>query len=274
MTRSLPFLSRFIPLIAIVALFSVSCRTTKAPIYFNNVRDTLFKGTGYNVESVIRTNDLLNITVSSLNQEASALFNAPLSSQSLQTPNSNPNNSSSVSAPGLANGYLVANDGTIQFPVLGNVKAAGLTKNQLKANITKELVDRKLLVDPIVNIRFTNFRVTVLGEVARPTVVNVPSEKISILEAIGLAGDLTIYAKRDNVVLIREEEGNKIVKRLNLNSTEIFTSPYYYLKSNDIIYAEPNENKISQTSETRQYLPIVISGLTLVVIFLDRIIFN
>ena len=274
MTRSLPFLSRLLPLIAIVALLSVSCRTTKAPIYFNNVRDTLFKGTGYNVESVIRTNDLLNITVSSLNQDASALFNAPLSSQSSQMPSNNQNTSSSVTAPGLANGYLVSNDGFIQFPVLGNVKAAGLTKNQLKANIAKELVDRKLLVDPIVNIRFTNFRVTVLGEVARPTVVNVPSEKISILEAIGLAGDLTIYAKRDNVVLIREEEGNKIIKRINLNSTEIFTSPYYYLKSNDIIYAEPNENKISQTSETRQYLPIVISGLTLVVIFLDRIIFN
>jgi polysaccharide export outer membrane protein len=105
-------------------------------------------------------------------------------------------------------------------------------------------------------------------------VVNVPSEKISILEAIGLAGDLTIYAKRDNVVLIREEEGTKIVRRLNLNATDIFTSTYYYLKSNDIIYAEPNENKIAMTSETRQLLPIILSALTLVVIFLDRIIFD
>ena len=104
--------------------------------------------------------------------------------------------------------------------------------------------------------------------------VNVPSEKISILEAIGLAGDLTIYAKRDNVVLIREEEGTKIVRRLNLNATDIFTSPYYYLKSNDIIYAEPNENRIAMTSETRQLLPIILSALTLVVIFLDRLIFN
>lgn len=274
MTRSLPLLSRVLPLIVIVAILSVSCRTTKAPIYFNNVRDTLFKGTGYNVESVIRPNDLLNITITSLNPEASVIFNAPLNSQNNSNNNGGGSTATGVSAPGLANGYLVNNDGFIQLPVLGNIKASGLTKSQLKANVTKELVDRKLLVDPIVTIRFTNFRVTVLGEVARPTVVTVPSEKISILEAIGLAGDLTIYAKRDNVVLIREEEGTKVIKRLNLNSTDIFTSPYYYLKSNDIIYAEPNENKIAMTSETRQLLPIAISGLTLVVIFLDRIIFN
>jgi len=275
MTRSLPNLSRVISLIAIVAMLSASCRTTKAPIYFNNVRDTLFKGTGYNVESVIRANDILNITITSLNPEASVIFNAPLTAIAQSNVGGGGGSAASgVSAPGQATGYLVNVDGNIQLPVLGNMKAVGLTKSQLKANITKELVDRKLLVDPIVTIRFTNFRVTVLGEVARPTVVVVPSEKISILEAIGLAGDLTIYAKRDNVVLIREEEGTKIIKRLNLNATDIFTSPYYYLKSNDIIYAEPNENKIAMTSETRQLLPIAISALTLVVIFLDRIIFN
>jgi polysaccharide biosynthesis/export protein len=271
MRRSYPNLGRVIPLIAIIALLTASCHTTKAPIYFNNIRDTLFKGTGYNVESIIRPNDLLTINVTSLNPEASVIFNAPIVGQS-NLPASN--TASNVTAPGQATGYLVNNDGFVQLPVLGNLKAAGLTKSQLKDNITKELVDRKLLVDPIVTIRFTNFRVTILGEVARPTVVNVPSEKISILEAIGLAGDLTIYAKRDNVVLIREEEGTKIVRRLNLNATDIFTSPYYYLKSNDIIYAEPNENRIAMTSETRQLLPIVLSALTLIVIFLDRLIFN
>jgi polysaccharide biosynthesis/export protein len=272
MRRSYPNLSRVIPLIAIIALFTASCHTTKAPIYFNNIKDTLFKGTGYNVESIIRPNDLLNINVTSLNPEASVIFNAPIASQG--GTNIASNTASNVTAPGQSTGYLVTNDGLIQLPVLGSMKAAGLTKSQLKDNITKELVDRKLLVDPIVTIRFTNFRVTILGEVARPTVVNVPSEKISILEAIGLAGDLTIYAKRDNVVLIREEEGTKIVRRLNLNATDIFTSPYYYLKSNDIIYAEPNENRIAMTSETRQLLPIILSALTLIVIFLDRLIFN
>jgi polysaccharide biosynthesis/export protein len=272
MRRTYPNLSRVIPLIAIIALLTASCHTTKAPIYFNNIQDTLFRGTGYNVESIIRPNDLLNITVTDLNPEASNIFNAPIASQSSIAPGSN--TASNVTAPGQSTGYLVNNDGFIQLPVLGNLKAAGLTKSQLKENITRGLVDRKLLMDPIVTIRFTNFRVTILGEVARPTVVNVPSEKISILEAIGLAGDLTIYAKRDNVVLIREEEGTKIIRRLNLNATDIFTSPYYYLKSNDIIYAEPNENKIAMTSETRQLLPIVLSALTLIVIFLDRLIFN
>jgi len=272
MTRLFTNLSRVIPLIVIIALLTTSCHTTKAPIYFNNVQDTLFRGTGYNVESIIRPNDLLNIGITSLNPEASVIFNAPLAAQSSTMPVTN--TASNVTAPGQSTGYLVNNDGVIQLPVLGNMKAAGLTKTQLKENITKELVNRKLLVDPIVTIRFTNFRVTILGEVARPTVVNVPSEKISILEAIGLAGDLTIYAKRDNVVLIREEEGTKIIRRLNLNATDIFTSPYYYLKSNDIIYAEPNENRIAMTSETRQMLPIILSALTLIVIFLDRIILH
>jgi polysaccharide export outer membrane protein len=148
----------------------------------------------------------------------------------------------------------------------------GLTKSQLKEIIIKNLLDKKLLVDPIVDIRFVNFRVTVLGEVGRPAVVNVPNEKISILEAIGMAGDLTIYANRENVLLIRETNGNKEIKRLNLNSNEIFTSPYYYLKSNDVVYAEPNKTKVRSTSQSWQILPIVLGSLSFLVIVADRLI--
>ena len=131
-----------------------------------------------------------------------------------------------------------------------------------------------MLIDPIVNVRYLNFRVTVLGEVAHPTVVSVPSEKISILEALGLAGDLTIYARRDNVLLIREENGNKTIRRINLNSSEILASPYYYLKSNDILYAEPNKAKVASTTRTNFLLPVIFSGLSFVVIVLDRLISN
>ncbi len=263
-------LKSILPYLVVLAFIgSTSCKTLEAPIYFNNVKDTLFKGTNLDIEPVIRPNDLLSITVTSLNPEASAMFNAP------NTVAGNPTGSTQLVGQGTPNaGYLVNPDGTIQFPILGTVKASGFTKQELKNNITAMLVEKKLLVDPIVNIRFANFRVTVLGEVAHPTVVTVPNEKISILEAIGLAGDLTIYAKRDRIVLIREEGGDKIVRRLNLNSTNIFNSPYYYLKSNDVVYAEPNENKITSASQLRQWLPIVISGATLVVIMVDRLFIN
>jgi polysaccharide biosynthesis/export protein len=117
-----------------------------------------------------------------------------------------------------------------------------------------------------------NYRVTVLGEVARPTVVSVPNERISILEALGIAGDITIYGKKDNVLLIREEKGGKLIKRINLNSSEIFSSPYYYLKSNDIVYVEPNQARIATASRTQQLLPTILSALSFVAIILTRVI--
>ena len=110
-----------------------------------------------------------------------------------------------------------------------------------------------------------------LGEVNRPGIVYVPSEQISILEALGQAGDLTIYGLRDNVILIRQEGGEKLVKRLNLNSSEIFKSPYFFLKSNDVLYVEPGKNKIASISRTQQLLPVVLSGLSLVIIILTNV---
>jgi polysaccharide export outer membrane protein len=210
------------------------------------------------LQQIITANDILSISVSSLNPEASAMFNA-----STVTTTEGPNRTST--------GYLVEQDGSIQFPILGKIQVAGLTKAELTEFLRKTLVDKKLLVDPIVSITFLNFRVTVLGEVTRPMVVPVPNEKISLLEAIGMAGDLTIYARRDNVLLIREEKGKRILKRINLNSNDILSSPYYYLKSNDIIYAEPNNTKIFSTSDTKQVLPIVLSVLTLVTLALYRL---
>ena len=117
-----------------------------------------------------------------------------------------------------------------------------------------------MLVDPIVNIRYLNYKVTVIGEVGHPTVINVPNEKISLLEALGLAGDLTIYSKRDNVLIIREIEGAKSFQRINLNTNELFTSPYYYLKSNDVVYVETNKNKVASTSRGVIWIPVIFSA--------------
>jgi polysaccharide export outer membrane protein len=242
----------------------ISCVDTRKAVYFNNITDTTIPSTIKDLEPVIQHNDIIAIHVSSLNPEASLIFNTPKATNNVSS-------GGATSVSGEANGYLVNPDGTIQFPILGNLKAVGLTKSELRAQIIKSLLDKKLLIDPIVDIRFVNFRVTVLGEVGRPAVVNVPNEKISILEAIGMAGDLTVYANRENVLLIREVEGTKEIKRLNLNSNEIFTSPYYYLRSNDIIYAEPNKTKVRSTSQSWQILPIILASLSFLIIVVDNL---
>lgn len=246
----------------LITILFCSCANTKKAIYFNNVASGDIATNIIALEPIIQKNDLLSISVSSLSAEASDLFNGPNTTTT----------SLSTGGTSLSSGYLVNQTGYIEFPLLGEVKAAGITRNELKNNIKKSLIDKKLLLDPIINIRFLNFKVTILGEVTRPTVVNVSNEKISLLEALGLAGDITVYGKRDNVMVIREEEGKKILRRINLNSGEIFTSPYFYLKSNDIVYVEANKAKVASTSRANQWLPILLSGLSFAAIILDRLL--
>lgn len=240
-----------------------SCADVKKSIYFANQKDTIIASKNEAPLTYIQANDLLSITVSSLNPNASALFN---------TPNNSYVTASSATGTNLQSpGYLVNADGNIQFPVIGNVKVAGLSTSQLKDQLTKELLDRKLLVDPVVVVRQLNFKVSVLGEVAHPTVLNVPSEKISLLEALGLAGDITIYGRKDNVMVIREENGTKTIKRLDLNSNQLFHSQYYYLKSNDVVYVEANKARVSSAGRTVIALPIVLSALSFIAIILTNI---
>lgn len=242
----------FLLLFIVFSVFFVSCAGGKKAIYFNNIQDSVVQTSSVNLEAVIQKNDLLSVSVSSLNPEASKIFNTP-------------NNIGNQEF-----GYLVNSDGFIQFPVLGNIKAAGLTKKDLKETITQKLINQKLLLDPIVSVRYLNYRITVIGEVAKPTVINVPSEKISLLEALGFAGDLTLFAKRDNVMIIREEEDKKVIKRINLNSEELLNSPYYYLKSNDVVYVEPNKARVSSANEVRQWLPLGLSILSFATVILYR----
>jgi polysaccharide biosynthesis/export protein len=238
------FLYSIIYLTFIISI--VSCGTNKQVAYFDNIQSGTIPAPTTNVDVPIQKNDILSISINSLNPEATAVFNTS-------------------NRPTEALGYLVNEDGFIQLPIIGNIRAIGLTKKQLSDQITKLLIDQKLLVDPIVNIRHLNFKVTVLGEVSRPTVINVPSEKISLLEAIGLAGDLTIYGKRENVMLIREKQsGQKEIFRINLNNDQIFKSDLYYLQPNDVIYVEPNQAKVAAASTTRQWLPTVFGALNIV----------
>jgi polysaccharide export outer membrane protein len=248
-------------LLAFVSNFLIACTSTREAVYFYNQPEGVYDNLVPATLQVINSNDILSITVSSLNPEATLIFNNP-------TSNTGSTGSGSFTQ---STGYLIDQEGFIQFPVLGKIKVAGLTKMELTEFLRKTLVDKQLLLDPVVAVRYLNFRITVLGEVTRPMVVAVPNEKISLLEAIGMAGDLTIYARRDNILLIREEKGKRMMKRLNLNSGDIFNSQYYYLKSNDIVYVEPNKSKIFSASNTRVILPIVFSALSVVAIVIDRV---
>ncbi len=244
--------SRFIVVISLLSVFfCVSCTSTKKIAYFGDTRDSEARAVLGNVEAPFQKNDILNVTISSLSPKDDLEYNrTDITSR----------------------GYLVDNDGNIQMPKLGNIKAEGLTKKQLITNITKAVEARKELLNPIVEIRHLNFEVTVLGEVSHPTVITVPSEQISLVKALGLAGDLTIYGKRDNVLLIREEDGKRMTRHLNLNSAEFLSSPYYYLKANDVIYVEPSKSKIATTDRAQQIIPIVVTGISILVLVIDRVI--
>lgn len=249
-------------LLCLAALLA-SCTSTRKLTYFNDVKDNTFRQSIKPEDIIIHPGDILSINISSLNQEASAIFNPDKETSTRTTTVTGASNERS--------GYLVNPAGEIQLPVLGKIKAEGLTKEQLKNYITKRLLDQKLLKDPLVEIRFLNYEVTVLGEVGRPTVITVPSEKISMLKAIGLAGDLTIYGKRDNVLLIREENGNRVTRHIDLSSPDFLNSPYYYLEPNDIVYVQPNKARATQATMWPQLVPILLTALSVTVIVLDRV---
>lgn len=242
----------------------MSCVNSRKATYFHNLRDaTVFKNVPVPAH-IIQPNDLLNITVSSQNPEAATIFNAPGRTEVRST---TPAGTQQEQA-----GYLVNPAGLIHFLILGDLQAQGLTTEQLQLAIRKALTQRKLLVDPVVEVRLMNYKVTVLGEVAHPTVVSVPNEKITLLEALGLAGDITLYGKRDNVLVIREVGGQRESHRVNLNSDELFQSPYYYLQSNDVVYVEPNKARVSSVSRFNQYLPAIVSSFSVLIIVADRLL--
>ncbi|MFZ1370332.1 MAG: polysaccharide biosynthesis/export family protein [Ferruginibacter sp.] len=232
-------------------VYCISCTSSKKIAYFQNAQDSTFRTVLGVVDAPIQKNDILNIVISSPSPETDLAYNR---------------------IDNTAKGYLVNSDGYIQMPRIGKVMAAGLTKKELITSITNIILTKGELLNPIVEIRHLNFEVTVLGEVTNPSVINVPSEQISLVKALGLAGDLTIFGKRDNVLLIREEDNKRVTRRLNLNSADFLNSPYYYLKPNDVIYVEPNKAKIATTNRSQQILPIVFTGISILVLVLDRVI--
>ena len=144
-------------------------------------------------------------------------------------------------------GYLVDSNGDIDFPILGKLHVAGLTRMQLTEMIKQRLIDEDLIKDPIVTVQFLNYKVSGMGEVNAPGSFNISGDRITLLEALSMAGDLTIYGRRDRVAVIREKDGKRTILMHDLRSSDIFNSPCYYLQQNDIVYVEPNKAKAEQT---------------------------
>ena len=256
-----------VPLVAMaVILLLGSCKSSKYVPYFQNADTISLAASRMLYDAKIMPKDQLTITVITTDPQASAPFN-------LSVTNTVGTSGQLSAGGGSLQGYLVDNTGYINFPVIGKIHVAGLTKGQCEDLILSKL--KPYLSEqekPVVTVRMASYRVTVLGEVGHPSVVPVSTEKMSVLEAIAQAGDLTIYGQRNNVMLIREDAtGEKHVYRLNLNDANLFNSPYYYLQQNDIIYVQPNgvkaKNSYIGTSTTlwMSFVSIAISIASFVV---------
>lgn len=255
-----------------VILLASSCVTRKQLVNFREANLPLESPEDIlnltNLE--IQPEDLLRITVHSINEEAAAPFNIEGGGQ--QGGNRNMMMGGGGGGAGGNNlelfmGYFVDREGFIDFPVLGRIEVAGLTLEEAKFKILDQL--QTYLQDPVVNMRFLNFKVTVLGEVNQPGTLRLTNKRVTILEAIGMANDLTPYANRTNVLVIRENEGRREYARLNLQEDAIFTSKYFYLMQNDVIYVEPLPARTATTADLFQRIISYTSGaLSLVTLIL------
>lgn len=225
----------------IITIILYSCASPKKYVYFN--QSELKSASINNFNPILKTGDLLMIQVYSSNVETSEPFNLPVGNTNIRAGYAN----------GIAatSGYLINQNGEIDFPLLGKINV--LNMNTIEVS---ELIKSKLdsyLSNPIVNIQIQNFKITVLGEVKNPGTFQVPNERITIIEALGLAGDLTINGVRNNIILIRDNNGVKKEITLDITSKEILNSEYYYLSQNDVIYVSPNQAKINSSTMSSSY---------------------
>ena len=210
-------------------------------------------------ELIIQPQDMLSIVVSSKTPELAAPFNLPIVTYQGGT--------EVLSSQQRLLGYVVDTNGEIDFPVLGKIYISGLTREQISVMIKDKLISEDYINDPVITVQFMNFRVHVLGEVAKPGTYTINGDHITLMEALSLAGDLTVYGKRENVKVVREKNGERIVYMIDLRSTDIFSSPAYYMQQNDIIYIEPNKYKARQSTNTNQFTQVSlwVSIVTMIV---------
>lgn len=251
------FKIRSLIIILLISCFITSCASREDVVYFQEAKNLETIIETQNFEAKLKVGDILQVYISAQNPIIAKPYNIVLESGT----------SSQLID------YLIDKDGNIDFPVLGKVKLEGLSVEEAKKLLKSKFVEEDLLKDPVIILRILNFRVTVTGQVNNPGVYSVSGEKISILEALGLAGDMTIKGKRDNVLVIRDFNGSKTYSRIDLTDKEIFNSPVYYLTQNDVVYVEPNKSAISgAAADSRISTIISVSSfvLTTALIFITR----
>lgn len=253
-----------------VAILTLSsCGSVKDIAYFQNKVINDPEAIDKHAGIVIQPKDMLSIVVSSRNPELVAMFNLPVVSYMA---------GSEIVANGGQQrlmGYVVDNDGQIDFPVLGTINVAGLTRWELSELIKKRLLDDGLLTDAVVTVEFMNFKVSVIGEVNNPGTFTIEGDKVTVLQAISLARDLTIFGERENVTVIRERDGLRTMYEINLCDVSMFDSPAYYLQQNDVVYVQPSKVKARQSTTDDKALrmtSIFVSGGSLLVSIASLII--
>lgn len=258
----------FICLSFIVLICSMpSCTTYKNIPYFTDFPDTA-KKTSVTTASfsspTIKPDDLLSITIETVDADITRLLN---SANTVAQTSNLPPSANQQTIPG----YLVDKNGEVELPFVGKIKLTGYTTVQARDTVAAAI--SQYIKNPIVNIKFANFKVTVLGEVARPSTYIMPTEKVTVFDALGQAGDLTIYGRREDVLVIRDTLNNqKNMVHLNLNSKSIMSSPYFYLQPNDVVYVEPNKSKAASTDAARnRMITITASVVSLLIVFFARV---
>lgn len=273
-------MKKLIYFLAILVIAS-GCKTNSRIVYLQQAGKSIVYSDSVLAaipDPTLKVGDLFTIVINTKTPEAAIPFNLPLIPTQGNF-NNYSQSGSQVNTSGIGQGslqnYLVDTHGDIMFPVLGKIHVEGMTKSQLSDYISSQIYPRYITEVPIITIRYANFKVSVLGEVARPGVYKIDNEVISILEAISLAGDLSIYGKRDNVLLIREQNGKRETVRLDLRDKRLVDSPYYYLQQNDILYVQPNTPRSrSSALSTAETLSVSVIGtlisLTSLIVTLGR----
>ena len=265
---------RKVALFAVLAIFLMSCSETKRVTYLQKVESLpveVLQQKSLLADPRIVPGDLLSISVGSDSPESVSIFNK-LSSSSGTTENAMTFSSVSDNST-----YLVDNKGIIDFPIIGELNVGGMTRTEAEEFIKFKIYPQYVKKEPTVTIRVENFKIAVLGEVKAPSIYNVPNERVSVLEAVAMAGDLQLTGRRDNVLLIRfKGDGSKEVARINLNDPNLLFSPYFYLQQNDILYVEPNKSKARTAYTVPPMLTLSLSilstllGITNIIVTLTR----
>ncbi len=268
-----PYSSLLIPtlVIFILSLSISSCRVDRIAM-LKDIPDTAtlkYVALPSYTPPIIQSDDILNIVIQTLDPQANAILNQgnlPVSSGALT-------GSSTSSQQAVISGYLVTKDGYIHMPYIGNVYVKGFTTEQIRDTVISKI--SFYFKDPVVNVRFANFKVSVLGEVRNPSTFLIPNEKPTLIDALGLAGDLTIYGRRDNVMLIRDSEGKKEITRFNLDSSRTISSRYFYLRPNDVIYVEASASKVISIDAYRnRNVTIIGAALGFLTVLAARLLFQ